>query len=286
MIETLPNGQHKTNLKELMRTNEFKKHIDGMEQIVHACDPPMERTWSKVSKEYSEKWSEKLAEIHRLRSRKDLAGVVYDVIGSDVLRKSYDDITNMVWRRAREKDVDAIIELGSGWGVNLANVYLRGQMKGMPFWGLELTSAGRACTEELRRIDPAFQCLATHYDFNEPERTYEDLWKYDRVLVLTCHSIEQIPFITQEVFTGLIERMGKVHAMHFEPVGWQWDWADGGDLVRRHFHYAKKNDYNRNLMNVLRALECNGRLKIKHTKRDVSVVNPDNPTMLVEWESR
>ena len=194
----------------------------------------------------------------------------------------------MIWLRAREKKVDAIIELGSGWGVNLANVHLRGgrDRKGIPKWGLELTSAGRTCTEELRRIDPTFMVLATHYDFNESEKAYEDLWKYDNVLVVTCHAIEQIPFITQQVFTGLMERMGHVHAMHFEPVGWQWDWADGGDLVRTRWNYALQHDYNRNLVKVLRTLDHGGNLKIIHAKRDVSVVNPDNPTMLIEWESK
>ena len=72
--------------------------------------------------------------------------------------------------------------------------------------------------------------------------------------------------------------------MHFEPVGWQWEWASGDRS--EHYEYAKRNDYNRNLTKVLQTLEYEKKLAIRRAEHDVSVVNSDNPTMLIEWESK
>ena len=144
---------------------------------------------------------------------------------------------------------------------------------------VEPVSAGRQCMEEFGSYSVGFDIRPRHYDFNEAEYwiAAAEMFPYRRVLVVTCHAIEQIPTIREGVFTSLLDRFEHVKAMHFEPVGWQ-SWNEMPE-------YTAENDYNYNLMHVLLNLWKRNQISRPMKTLDVSVVNPDNPTALVEWET-
>ena len=57
-----------------------------------------------------------------------------------------------------------------------------------------------------------------HFDYDAP-----DLLPRGRaVAVLTVFSIEQIPRLEPRVFSELLRQSGRCHALHLEPVGWQY----------------------------------------------------------------
>ena len=49
--------------------------------------------------------------------------------------------------------------------------------------------------------------------------------------------------------------------------------------------YAEHHDYNRDLLEVLRAEEAAGGLRIEAIEPDVLGLNPDNATTLVRWSA-
>ena len=66
-----------------------------------------------------------------------------------------------------------------------------------------------------------------------------------------------------------------------ERVGWQLE----GDTASSSRSNAERNDYNRNLVDVLRHHERNGRLTVEVARPNVVGVNPRNATSLVQWRA-
>jgi hypothetical protein len=258
-----------------------------------------ERTLATVQEEYGQKWGDVLQAIYneRQNGKPCLDSLVRRGIevqrqagrvdtDFDTLYKSYRDIARRIGRGAHQYKAEAIIELGAGWGVNLANVwadarvYEHRRLVDIPYWGFEPVSAGRQCMEELANHTRGFDIRPRHYDFNEAEYWLDaaQVFPYKRVLVVTCHAIEQVPQIREDVFTSLLDRFEHVRGMHFEPVGWQY--PGGLDSQRE---YALENGYNLNFAGVLEGLWPE-RLNGARTSWNISSVNPANPTALVEWE--
>jgi hypothetical protein len=261
-----------------------------------------ERTLATVQEEYGQKWGDVLQAIYNERQngkpcldslirrgvevQRQAGRVDTDF---DTLYKSYRDIARRIGRGAHQYKAEAIIELGAGWGVNLANVwadarvYEHRRLVDIPYWGFEPVSAGRQCMEELANHTRGFDIRPRHYDFNEAEYWLDaaQVFPYKRVLVVTCHAIEQVPQIREDVFTSLLDRFEHVRGMHFEPVEWQWRVNSTSSHASL---YAAENDYNGNLQATLLSLFHAYKISYFCCDGDVSMVNPVNPTALVEWE--
>jgi hypothetical protein len=234
------------------------------------------RTQDRVLREYDEeKWADILWKIdNSYAHEKNLATIIHGLLDSDALRESYKKIADILVEKA--DDADVIIELGSGWGVSLFNIWLQGGPKGIPYYALDISGFGRMATYRLAALAKGMDCRQRLFNYYEPD-SLECLPLYEKSLVFTVHSIEQIPEISPDIFKGLLDRLLGIRCLHFEPVGWQVGYV--GEK------YAREHDYNRNLVSVLDRLEKEGHLSIKSMTPDVSVVNPENPTMLIEWES-
>jgi hypothetical protein len=250
------------------------------------------RTVDRVLREYDEeKWADILWKIdNSYAHEKNLATIIHGLLDSDALRESYKKIADMLVEKA--EDVDVIVELGSGWGVNLFNIWLQGGPRGIPYYALDISGFGRMATYRLAAFANGMDCRQRHFNYYEPD-SLSCLPLYERALVFTVHSIEQIPKISPDIFKELLNRLRYVRGCHFEPVGWQLEkavielgsgWGVMSSDLAAH-RYAEAHDYNRNLIPVLERLEREGALSIQSTTPNVSVVNAENPTMLVEWES-
>lgn len=177
-------------------------------------------------------------------------------------------------------DTRAVIELGSGPGLNLCDVYLRGGPGQAVYAGLEPTDSGRACLARLAGLDTDFACISAAFDFNAPDYRSLDV-PNGHVTVFTTHAIEQIPDIAAEVFSGLTQRVESVSGVHFEPAGWQIPGRERDPFCTP--DYAARHGYNRNLIAVLGDLSASGVITITDVVPDIFSHETKNAPTLIRW---
>jgi hypothetical protein len=174
------------------------------------------------------------------------------------------------------KDPDLIVELGSGWSVNLLDLYLSGGPR-TAYVALEPTLAGRTAAEVLAALEPGLDFHARPFDFHHPD--YTGL-RGQRALVFTAHSIEQIPELSRAAITGLFDIAPTLTCVHFEPIGWQTGIRSERGATRK---YAELADYNRNLWPLLQSLEAEGEITIRRMVPDFFGQKRKNTTTMVVW---
>jgi len=120
-------------------------------------------------------------------------------------------------------DTTAVMELGSGWGSNLFQLYLvRGatRSKRTIYYGGEYTREGQICSKFIATRDEHLKFRAFNFDFRAPDVTFLCRQK-GHILLFTNHSIEQVDEINPDLFDQLREIANDVTVVHFEPIGWQ-----------------------------------------------------------------
>ena len=116
-------------------------------------------------------------------------------------------------------ETQAVIEMGCGWGRNLAGTALRTNRRDLTFIGLEPSADGLKCTKELLATDPTIQAKTSHFDFYSPD--FSMLKEYDNIVVFSCAAIEQIAFIGAEFIDQVMAICDNVTLILYEPIGWQ-----------------------------------------------------------------
>lgn len=177
-------------------------------------------------------------------------------------------------------DTSLIVELGSGPGLNLCDVFLGGGPPGAAYAGLELTRSGRDCLTKLAALDDGFDCEARFFDYHAPDLRLLDDHR-GHLVVFTVHSIEQIREISGELFEQIIDRADRVSGIHFEPVGWQIEGRESGRYSSR--AYAQSAGYNENLLQILSELESRSRLTVDSIVPDIFSHKAKNASTLVTW---
>jgi SAM-dependent methyltransferase len=167
--------------------------------------------------------------------------------------------------RSHATDCQSIVELGCGYGFNLSlarSQYPEKQVCGGDFSDNAVT-LGKHLGLDVR-----------HFDFYS-ESSYEFLSELSQpILVFTCHAIEQIPDATLVVknlcrFSKVIRRV-----VHLEPSPELHGDSLLGMMRRR---YIELNDYNRNLLSLVRPFNAT-------IEPDILGINPLNPTSRIEWQ--
>lgn len=116
-------------------------------------------------------------------------------------------------------DTEAIIELGCGWGRNLAAAAIKIPDNDITYIGLEQAPAGLRCTKELLSRDPRIKFQTGNFDFYTPD--FSILKKYKRATVFTCAAIEQIAFIGTRFIDQVLQISDEITLIFYEPFGWQ-----------------------------------------------------------------
>ncbi len=160
-------------------------------------------------------------------------------------------------------EVDAIVELGAGWGLNLFHIWLRGGPD-VDYHCLELTDRG---VETCRRISGVVnrgpRIYASRFDFHAPQ--FRSLMQgYRRVLVLTSSAIDKVEILPEQFIDGLLEIAPQVDVMSFEFVDWQLN--DGADLPVEVAWEFRKAKLNRNYLPLLQDYEARGRIVIHEVR--------------------
>jgi len=123
-----------------------------------------------------------------------------------------------------EKQIDYIVELGSGFGINLFNLAYKldpNLRKRVKFFSCEYTDSGKQTCERLLGLSNELQMSIEHFDYYHPDFSF--ILPKKNILFFTAHSIEQIPILDQNVFKIMLDVSNQCHCYHAEPIGWQFD---------------------------------------------------------------
>lgn len=271
--------------------------------------PRRDKLW--IEREFGrDKWPAVLAEIERLEAagERDLARLVSlvshweagqpDAAAIEILALGrrvalpaalaypgfYTLVRQILLDLSLQEEPDLIVEVGSGWGRNLANLWLDGGPRHARYLALEYTESGRRCSQALARLAPGFDLITDAFDYYAP--SLPDLPRHARALVFTVFSIDQIPQISAAPLQMLSRIADSVTGVHFEPVGWQHAEQAAGKSENNPFKsktYTETHDYNRNFWPVLKNLEAEGNLVVEQMVPDIFGANPENPASLVVW---
>lgn len=137
----------------------------------------------------------------------------------------------------RASNVDTIVELGSGYGRILFQLWedLKHQLpnRQFAFHACELTEGGRALNKEIHQLSPEMDLSIHYFNYYEPDLSF--LTKDRKVLFFSLQSIEQIPEVPLVLANSLVNFKPGTLGIHFEPIGWQ---SDASLLAERY----KKED--------------------------------------------
>jgi hypothetical protein len=265
-----------------------------------------DETW--VLREYGdEKWPAVLEQIRAAKAsgEKDLSRALFDVIrlqrdlpgwqeracvlgGEErvlpfgVAWEARQGITCETLLDCVRPDTSLVVEMGSGWGFNLLQLWCKGGPRHARYVAAEFTAAGRQCTDELAMLAPQLKLTTAALDYHDVLAT--EIEKTDgHALVFSCQSLEQIPHVKPDVVQFIASLGSKVTCVHVEPIGWQM--GDGGEFAELRRAYAEKHDYNRNLWELLQAQQAEGAITIRRAVPDFVGVNPENPVSAIEWQA-
>lgn len=173
---------------------------------------------------------------------------------------------------------DTLVELGCGWGRNL-------------FYALQSRlckkAVGGEYTEEGlmlgKLIGKQFRLPIEFFHFDYYNPNLELMQKLKGTVVFTHNSIEQITYLPEETILPLIESRPRA-VIHFEPI---YEYRNKDTLLHYVWkRYTEINDYNRNLLTVLKMFEEQGRLKITIEKVHSLGLNAFNPGSFIVWEPK
>ncbi|MGR3467046.1 MAG: hypothetical protein ACU0CI_04145 [Shimia sp.] len=117
----------------------------------------------------------------------------------------------------------AIVELGSGWGANLFQLYVGlgyTACRGIDFHGAEFTDMGQKAANRIASYDGRINFHSHSFNYRKPDISFLEGYS-GHILIFTRHSIEQVDKIAHQLYQMIYDLNVNVTLMHFEPVGWQ-----------------------------------------------------------------
>lgn len=210
-------------------------------------------------------------------------------------------------------ETEAVVELGCGWGRNLARIAKRSGRRDLVYIGGEQSPTGCACTKRLLDSDPEINSEVFEFDFYDPDVSFLD--DYSDVVVFTCAAIEQIFLLPPDFIRSIMEGDRKVTLIFYEPFGWQRNpqlqkmavekcllqffgavipkdgiiYTHNFTLEPQHFFmnaacWAISCSYNVNLWSLIEDAIADGLAELSHSRFEIFGPNPFNPYSLVVLE--
>jgi hypothetical protein len=175
-------------------------------------------------------------------------------------------------------DVDELVELGSGTGLNLFTLCLSGGWRSL--LGLELSAAGREVSREVA----AHFGLETRVRFDEIDLLDSNSAGFEKLAgktVFTYLCLEQLPDHTERVMRNLC-RAGVRRVIHVEPSYELLRATSLRDLAS--ISYVWRQDYQRTIVGSARRLEAEGMIRIAAAERLYYSPTWRNAPTLVVWD--
>jgi len=186
----------------------------------------------------------------------------------------------------REQYFDTAIELGSGWGHRLVDLWLSYppiNNSVSTYVACELSNKGVGCTELLGTLFQDMPLTAMQFDMLEPDLSALN-FDTNRVLIYSVHAIEQLPEVPSHLFDILLNAFPDIRGVHFEPITFQLPNQASINEERYKFdlNKAAQADQNGNLFEVL---SNHPGLKITNIQPAVWQISQGHSVSVVEWQS-
>ena len=171
----------------------------------------------------------------------------------------------------------ALIELGAGYGSVLIPLARGKSFSNVPVYAGEYTASGIELIQMLSKREKK-QIITGHCDFNLPG--FLDFEIPPGGIIFTSFSAHYLPKVTEKFVDSFLSLNPKV-IINVEPC---YDHFTGDtliDLMRR--RYIEVNDYNRNLVTLLKDCEREGKIKILEELPLLFGTNPLLPASILVW---
>ena len=179
--------------------------------------------------------------------------------------------------------VDAVVELGCGYGRNLFSLYHAGGPRGVPYFGGELSEAAVAMGNRLAPLLPELTLGFHPFDHLAPDLSF--LPRVEHLFVFTVHSLEQVQEIGQVFFKAIAAAARRVTVVHLEPFGYQVQ--DMGPMTQAQREKFTNARWNRNLWKAMEQAQNDGILTMNFAALEMFFpADPDNPTSVALWRNR
>lgn len=117
-------------------------------------------------------------------------------------------------------DVDTIVELGSGYGLQLFRLFYAGAPADARYVGAEISPSGRAVADRLAALQPGLRFESRAFDLMHPDWSF--LEGSRKALIFSAWALMYPPRLPADFLHGLARWPGAATLVFCEPVGFQW----------------------------------------------------------------
>lgn len=171
----------------------------------------------------------------------------------------------------------ALVELGCGYGKVVLRLLADSVFGATPWYAADYAQAGVDVVKHLA-ANGGVDVHTGWCDFTDPALT--DMEIPEGAVILTSYATPCVPELSEGFVEALIERRPKA-VVHIEPCYEHCDTSTLLGLLR--MRYLEVNDYNRNLMTLLRAFRDRGRIAIDREEPTVFGTNPLLSASVIVW---
>ena len=175
------------------------------------------------------------------------------------------------------KGAAGIVELGAGYGSKILALASRPEFSDLDLFAGEFTPMGRSAIRELARRDGTHISVGV-CDFFEP--SIGDFGVPPDSIIFTSYAMMYVPKLPTNVVDVIASLEPRV-VVHFEPCFEHYTPDTLHGLLCR--KYIEVNDYNRDLVTVLRSAQSARRVEIVREDRVVFGMNALMPVSVVAW---
>ncbi len=176
-------------------------------------------------------------------------------------------------------DMECLVELGSGYGSIILNLASRASLGGAKLFSGEYTANGLRAQERLARNEGIDIALGECDFFSLTKSSIFNAAKNG--VVFTSWALAYVPQLTSSIIDWFSEFQPQ-YVIHFEPCYEYYSLESLHGLMCR--RYMQINDYNRNLVSVLKEAETKKRIKIEYIGKNLWGSNPFAPISMIVWK--
>jgi len=174
----------------------------------------------------------------------------------------------------------ALVELGAGYGSVVLKLGRKKSFREMPLVAGEFTKGGIALLRELARAEDR-EVRCGFFDLRSPSDT--EISIPPDAIIFTSYATSCIPVLEDEFVLGLCRTRPRA-VVHFEPCYEHCDTDSVLGLMRK--RYLEINDYNRNLVTLLRTNAGRGKIEILEERPAAFGQSPVFAASVVAWAPR
>jgi hypothetical protein len=174
-------------------------------------------------------------------------------------------------------NASSLVELGAGYGSILFDLYLNG-FSTIPIFAGELTQSGINAIERIStNLD--IDIASGYCDLESLQNMKIEIPK--KSIIFTSYAAHYSP-VTSEEFVNQICKLDPLVVFHFEPIYDHYPINTIHGLMCR--KYIKLNDYNTNLLSILKTKEMTSDIKILEEAPMLIGSNPFLPISAISWQ--